>query len=355
MDPRRYPSIAAAVTVLLGQGCGLMTSNGEGPGEPAPQAGGASGGAAASGGSGAAGGLLNIGDFSFGGALVEPCSDSTPAFADQVVTDIGEQRVFYSWTTDEQVAELRAGTELFSRSERPGQGRGLLFDSRARYAEAGASDEATLAGTLANEIFAKARFAWPNPWATVLGFPGETYGNQLLKIELSPQAWIAHFDGRSLRVFDANNAPVPIEAALASPLRIGAIFHVSQSEAGRGYCGSFRAGGIVFREFALGNLAMVARWSLATAEIGQRIQDDIAELRAFEEQLVCIGDTSGWSSDVSCTWSGSFSPQARASYDLSLGLPSELYRPSPTNLEALIAVLEASLPTGEPLIVTAGE
>jgi hypothetical protein len=130
---------------------------------------------------------------------------------------------------------------------------------------------------------------------------------------------------------------------------------VSQAEAGGNYCGSFRSGGIGFREFALGNIAMVARWSLATAEIGQRIQDDIAELRAFEEQLACIGDTSGWSSDVSCTWSGSFSPQARVSYDLSLGLPSELYRPSWANLEALIAVLEASLPTGEPLVVTPGE
>jgi hypothetical protein len=271
------------------------------------------------------------------------------------VTDIGEQRVFYSWTTDEQVAELRAGSELFSRSERPGQGRGLLFDSLASFAEATESDEAKLAATLANDTFAKARFAWPNPWATVLGFPGETYGNQLLKIELSPQAWIAYFDGRSLRVFDEKNAPVPIETALAAPLRIGAIFHVSQAEAGGNYCGSFRSGGIGFREFALGNIAMVARWSLATAEIGQRIQDDIAELRAFEEQLACIGDTSGWSSDVSCTWSGSFSPQARVSYDLSLGLPSELYRPSWANLEALIAVLEASLPTGEPLVVTPGE
>ena len=332
-----------------------MTSNDDPPGGSVPQAGSANGGAAASGGSGTAGGPLNIGDFSFGGALVVPCSASPPPFADQVVTDIGEQRVFYSWTTDEHVAELRAGTQLFSRSERPGQGRGLLFDSLAHYAEAGQSDEATLAGTLANETFAKARFAWPNPWATVLGFPGETYGNQLLKIELLPQAWIAYFDGRSLRVFDAENAPVPLEAALATPLRIGAIFHVSEAEAGGGYCGTFHPGGVGFREFAVGNIAMVARWSLATAEIGQRIQDDIAQLRAFEAELSCVGDTSGWSSNVRCAWSDGFSPNSgRGNYDFALGLPSELYRPSATNLEALIAVLEASLPAGEPLVVTPG-
>ncbi len=110
-------------------------------------------------------------------------------------------------------------------------------------------------------------------------------------------------------------------------------------------------GGVGFREFALGNIAMVARWSLATDEIARRLQDDSSELHAFEEQLACIGDTSAWSSDVACTWSKAFYAGPLSNYDFALGLPSELYRPSAMNLEALIAVLEASLPTGQPLVV----
>jgi hypothetical protein len=352
MHPRRYPSIATAVAALLAQACGTTNSNT--PSNGSHLAGAAGTGGGTSSGGGGSGGTLMLGQS--GAANPSDCSDFEPPFAEQVVTQIGEQRVFYSWTTDEQVAELRSGTELFSRSERPGQGRGVLFDSLADYAGAVDSDGAALAGILANETFAKARFAWPNPWATVLGFPGETYGNQLLKIELSAEAWIAYFDGRSLSVFDANNAPVAIEAALATPARIGAIFHVSEAEAGSSYCGTFASGGVGFREFALGNIAMVTRWSLATEEIGQRLQADIAELNAFAAQLVCLGDTSGWSRHVSCAWSNGFAPgSALSNYDFALGLPSELYRPSATNLEALIAVVEASLPTGEPLVVTPGE
>ena len=335
-----------------------MESNHAAPGEPTQHAGSSNtGGGASSGGSGIAGSLSTAGALSFGGALPgEPCTGSDLPFADQTVTKIGEQRVFYSWTTDEQVAELRAGTELFSRSERPGQGRGMLFDSLAAYAESGDSDEAKLAGTLANELFAKARFAWPNPWATVLGFPGETYGNQLLKIELTAEAWIAYFDGLSLTVFDAENNLVPMEIALSAPQRIGAIFHISQGEAGSSYCGTFSRGGVGFREFALGNIATVARWSLATDEIAERLHRDIAELQAFEAELVCLGDTSSWSSDVGCTWARDYFPTGMlANYDFALGLPSELYRPNASNLEALIATLEASLPTGEPLVVTPGE
>jgi hypothetical protein len=357
MHPRRYPSIATAVAALIAQGCGM--SNSHTPSDNSNLAGmagtdGTSGGTS-SGGSGSGGSLI-LG--SGGIDLTEPCSPAKLPFADQVVTEIGEQRVFYSWTTDEQVAELRAGTELFSRSERPGEGRGLLFTSLAAFAEVGGSPEATLAGTLVNETFAKARFAWPNPWATVLGFPGEAYGNQLLKIELSSEAWIAYFEGGALSVVDVNNEVVPIETALATPERIGAIFHLSEAEAGKAYCGSFSVGGVGFREFALGNIAMVARWSLATEEIGGRLEDDIAELDAFHDKLACLGDTSGWYSDVTCLWRqrSSFGGSSFATaYDLSLALPSELYRPSSTNIEALIATLEASLPTGEPLVVTPGQ
>jgi len=347
MDPRRYPSIVAAITALTAQACGQLAPTPDAVSNGSGAAGTAGQNAAGTSSAGGSAGNVPIGD-----AGGRPDCASDLLLDGQPVTLIGEQRVFYSWTTDEQVTELRAGTELFSRSERAGQGRGLLFTELATFAQAASTPERKLADRLVNETFAKARFAWTNPWATLLGLSGETYGNQLLKIELVPEAWIARFDRYGIGVFDQNNARVPIDMALANPQRIGAIFYQSSGEPSSAHCGTFLQGAVGFREFALGNAAMVERWSLATTEIGDRMKSDIAELRAFEQQLDCVGDTSNWVNDLSCSWdNGYYANSARDRYDFSLALPSELYRPSATNLEALIAALEASLPTGEPLDV----
>ena len=352
---RHYPSIATALTAMIAQACGLFGSNHDVSGDSSQAAGQASGGTR-SGDNGGSGGSLRL-DTPGGAPDVAP-SDDCPTdilFADQVVDQVGKPRIFYSWTTDEQVAELRAGAELFSRSERPGLGRGLLFTELAELAQADTLSQNLLAEQLVNTIFAKARFAWPNPWSTLLGFPGETYGNQLLRIELKADAWIARFDLGVLSVLDANNQQVPLETALTTPERIGAIFYQSRA-AGGAYCGSFSHGAVGFREFALGNLDMVERWSLATPEIAERLASDIAELKAFQAIVACFEVASSWSSDVTCEWgTHNYADHVFNSYDFALGLPSELYLPNPENIAALLAALEMSLPTGEPLDVTPGK
>jgi len=359
----RYPStLATALTALLAQSCGVAESHPQPNGGSGSQT---SGGDSSGGGGSGGGDIISVAGTVELGLGGDDCSDPlAPLFADQTVVDIGEQRTFYSWTTDEQVAELRAGGELFSRSERPGLGRGLLFSDLAAFAEPASTPEQLLAGVLGTMIFAKQRFAWTNPWATLLGFPGETYGGQLLKIELKPEAWIAYVLGaRGLAVLDAQNQVVPIETALASPERIGAIYFQSEAEANGTLvdCGSgtFSHGGVGFREFALGNIDMVKTWSLATPEIAQRLQDDIVKLQAFEAQVGCIPlpDPASWANDVACQWGqrGSIGSDALVSYHFALGLPSELYFPSPSNLSMLIAALEVSMPTGEPLVVTPGQ
>lgn len=290
--------------------------------------------------------------------LPQPCAVQAgdAPFADHVVTSIGQQRIFYSWTTDEQVAELRAGGPLFSRSERPGMGRGQLFDQLAALGQAGATLTNELARELASGPFAKARYAWTNPWATVMGFPGEDYGNQLLRIELLDEAWIASFTDGGLRVFDLQNNEVPLQDAYDNPGRIGAIYYESRAEAGNAYCGSFSRGGVGYREFAVGNIDMVKRWSLATPEIAERLKSDIAELEKLQKVVACFGELSDWSTSVACGWEeGYFGVSVQSNYVFSIGLPSDLYRPTATNIEAVIAALEASMPTGEPLEVSADE
>ena len=145
----RYPTIATAITALIAQACGLVTSS-PSHNDNTPIAGSAGhGGSSSTGGASSTGGVvINIaGEPRV--TLPQPCVVEADApFADQVVASIGEQRIFYSWTTDEQVAELRAGGPLFSRSERPGMGRGQLFDQLAALGQAGATLRPRMAGAV---------------------------------------------------------------------------------------------------------------------------------------------------------------------------------------------------------------
>jgi hypothetical protein len=236
-------------------------------------------------------------------------------------------------------------------------GRGVALTELAAFAAGGTSLEQQLASQLESVVFAKVRFSWTNPWATLLGWPGETYGSQLLEVELKPEAWIGYFDANGLVVYDAQGAIVPTETALANPQQIGAIYYQSSADASSNYCGTFSQGAVGFREFILGNIAMVKHWSLATPEITQRLNDDVAALRSFEAMAACasILDPSTWQSSVSCEWANGYFPGSfLQDYEFSIGIPSEVYWPSPENIEALIAALEASMPTGDPLDVTPG-
>ena len=270
-------------------------------------------------------------------------------------------RVLYSWTTEEQAAELRAGGPLFSRSESPGKGRGLAMTQLAAFGAKGSEPVHSLAAKLADTVFAKLRFSWTNPWATLMGWPGETYGNQLLQVTLRPEAWIAYFTGSdSLRVRDMAGNLVDISSATANPERIGAIYFESKGAEDLTYCGTFSQGAVDFREFVLGNLAMVQTWSLSTPEIAARLQADIAALEAFSANLTCRGlppPQASWAQDVSCTFSGNAPydlERPLSTYDSALAIPSELYYPSPENIAAIVAALKLSLPQGEPLTVNPG-
>jgi hypothetical protein len=346
---RRWrPTLLTAIIALSAQACGLTTD----AGNVGNASGGSSNGGSSNGGSSNGGSGINVGgsiDLDGG------CAVTDSPLREQTVTQIGSQRLFYSWTTDEQVAELRAGGPLFSRSESPAKGRGVAMTQLADYAAAGTLPEQTLAGQLASTVFAKLRFSWTNPWATLLGWPGETYGNQLLQVELKSEAWIAFFDASGLSVYDNQGQLVDIQTALATPQRIGAIYFQSSTDDKSAYCGTFSQGGVAFREFVLGNIGMVKRWSLATPDIAQRLNGDIAKLQAFEKDLGCVQleAQATWTADLTCAWTerNYGGGGALEDYGFALGIPSELYWPSVANIDALIAALRASMPTGDPLVV----
>jgi len=270
------------------------------------------------------------------------------------------RRELFTWTTDEQAAELRRDQVLFTRSERPGIGPGYAFQIIEQMAQNQSSSErAMLASLLGGELFAKARFAWSEPWATRMGWPGEEYGRNLLRIVLKPEAWVAVIRQGNLTVYDQGGQYVPLVDALAAPTRLGMIFYEKDAFVGGPNCGgSFVSGGNGYREFILGNLAMVEEWSLGTQQIRDRLTANIQQLTTFLERIrVCPVRTSAqqWNLDVCCAWPASGDSGVELfAYQQALAIPSDNYLPVPERIAAMIETLQGDLFELDPLIVTPG-
>jgi hypothetical protein len=277
-------------------------------------------------------------------------------FADQMFSRYGKRpNVVYSWTTLEQAAELRKGGPLFSRSERPDLGRGYALDSLAKLASK-SGDLGKLATQLSQSIFSKARYAWTNPWATRMGWPGEQYGNQLVMIEIREDAWHAIFDGESLWVVDPNGKDVSIAEAAANPSRIATITHIHGAYDGGPRCGTFGeylgpnpgnnptfSGSNGYREILIGNASMITRFSLGTKEIATRLQNDIKVLETFATllgQCPPIPFDDQWNGTVTCAWEANIDV-APDDYVHALALPNDYYQPTVENIRRIIDTLNS--------------
>jgi hypothetical protein len=144
--------------------------------------------------------------------------------------------IVWSWTTEEQIEELRRDKILFTRESSPTLGRGHLFDILDARAKNGDETAARLVGI----ELAKGRFGWSNPWATVRGAaPGESYGRELLAITMKADTWYARVQTsrNEITFVDAAGAPVDRKTALASFERVGGTSFITMSRCGRSTAG----------------------------------------------------------------------------------------------------------------------
>ncbi len=193
-----------------------------------------------------------------------------------------------SFTTPEQASALRAGEPLLSKTTSDNGHRGYLFDVLARWAKTGDPVAAELAG----QRFERGRFAWPFLAGTRVS--PERYGDVILNIELRPEALLVAFDASqpsTYRFFDQKGNVVRSEDAVARPDQIGAFFFFASENAwystGGDRCiGTFNAG-LVYREFYIGNPAMIARYSTGTQESLAHLDDEIADLRSLATAIDC--------------------------------------------------------------------
>lgn len=193
----------------------------------------------------------------------DPCALPFPAFDVEGLSNTAPaRRVLYTWTTKAQADELALKRELYTRVADDNGNKGWLFDYLEKYFP---GDK--VAQTLSTPEFQMGRYAWPIPWATLMS-ETEDYGRELVRIDLSEDAWFIGVDSyrsgsNAFSAFDMSSKKVEIAEALESPERIAGIFFSNGVDGGG--CGSV-GGAPGYREFHLCHHATVTEWSLRTEE-----------------------------------------------------------------------------------------
>ncbi|MCW5808744.1 MAG: hypothetical protein KIT31_40715, partial [Deltaproteobacteria bacterium] len=215
---------------------------------------------------------------------VQPRGPADPATAlarDAVFHDRFARRTLYTWTTTEQIEELRRTGVLLSRSESPT--RGTSYAEQVLDALARRGDPTAL--LLYSTGYAKARHAWPAPWATRAGWPDEQYGDQLIRITLRREAILVSLATATgaFAARDASGGAVSLEEARAHPERIAALYFVSDAT-------SPPAPGVpppkaTYREYVVVNEAMIESWAVGTADVARELETNVDTIEALVRYL----------------------------------------------------------------------
>ena len=186
--------------------------------------------------------------------------------ADGVSPDRVARRTLYTWTTSDQVAELVHTNRLLVRDTSPRYG-----SSYVDYVvHALAAQGEPIAQLLDTTTYAKARFAWVSPWPTRLGFPGETYGNELIRVTLRPEAIVLALSTATgtFEAFALDGTRVDH----IDPPRIAALYFVS--DATRPAARGVPAPQTTYREYVLCNESMIESWEVGTADVRATLDHD---------------------------------------------------------------------------------
>jgi hypothetical protein len=208
------------------------------------------------------------------------------------------QKTLYTWTTREQIDELARTRQLLSREESPTLGG--TYSEQVIHALAGAGDR--IAKVVDTTTYAKSRFAWHAPWATRLGWPGEDYGDQLIRVTLSDRAIVLALSTATgaFEARDMQDHGVAADDVLAHPERIAAIYFVS--DAGAPPAAHVPRPTTTYREYILINESMIESWAAGTDDIARELAKEASELDALARFLADrppqpFAVSAGWAAD----------------------------------------------------------
>ncbi|MDC3960444.1 hypothetical protein [Polyangium jinanense] len=245
------------------------------------------------------------------------------------------RRTLWSWTSREQAATLRRDKQLLLDTQLP-EGPTAYVELLERVAAGGGPNGDMARLLLLHPSLRLRRYAWTRPWPTRLGLAERDYGDQLLRVVLSPRAIVARFDPARSAPFefhDLDGRAVSIGQVLADPSVLAAVYHVHTENESP----------VAYREYVLCNEAMVTEWSLATPEIIAVISADHALAQALAGAELEPGPSRPhWASGGG---------DGAALYASALAFDNERYRSTADNFRALADALARAEQVGAPLVV----
>lgn len=272
-------------------------------------------------------------------AASPPVSDLDPvlvALAERAVYhDAFARPLLYTWTTAEQATALRSDRRLLVAEADHGEPSPFI---RALRLLAATDSFADL--LLTHPGLVRRRYAWPSPFATVLGLRERRYGDVLVRIELAPDALVVRFTpGAAVPFALSDMSGEPVDLAAADPARIAAVYHVHDRD------------DLPFREYVVINESRIAAWSLSTPELAAAVDADVSLLRSLRTGPLGHLPTAAVEAPAAPAWTA---PRERPTpldrWHAALAFDNHKYRPTPRNLEAMIAALRAHA-AGAPLHV----
>lgn len=260
--------------------------------------------------------------------------------------------VIWSWTTPEQAAEIRRDKVVFTREKSPTMGRGYLFNVLDRLAAKGNAAAERLTSTAPGGL-STGRYGWHNPWATIRGATdGETYGTELLRIEMKSDTWFAVVgtSTEAIAFIDMQGKPVATSTALASFDRVGGIAFDNDAAAIASCSTGSGGGGMIYRELYVGNEQRLRTVSHRTADILATLDANIAELTKLRSWLSTGGgiiSPATWKCRASGVWRAP-PVDTIERYLASLAFATAPYSPDSDSVGAIVAELTKARFTVDP-------
>ncbi|HTL80583.1 MAG TPA: hypothetical protein VL651_02700 [Bacteroidia bacterium] len=267
-----------------------------------------------------------------------------------VTTENFARKELYTWTTAVQIDELKSGKALLSRSV-SAKGDSSTFDlilsDTARY-------NSPVAKVLRTDMFAKKRFGWASAWPTVMGWEGENYGDQLLKITLKDSAIIVEFSpfcDSLFRYVDINGKPLSEQYVVDHKNQIAAVYFcaakIGSRTMTRGTVGKPKKmnSAIHYREYVICNESMIASWEYGTKNVLAEMNSEISLLNDFGNFLKADGNNKetyyfGYSDPCWTYDPGGF---ATTDYYSVIAFPNDFYLLHPDRIAKISATMQKAL------------
>lgn len=209
---------------------------------------------------------------------------------------------FYTWTTQEQITELKKTNVLLTKSV-SSKNEYSIYDLSLRDSSLLTNEFAAI---LKDPQFAKKRFAWVNSWATIMGWKNETYGDCLIKITLKDSAIIGKFDitnkSEPIAFYFLSGKKLTKTEIQLHKNKITAVYHVNnymgmrnsyahKNKSKTSYKQSENAKvkkeytAIPFREYVIVNESMISNFSFSNDQIADVINGEINYLDRVKENI----------------------------------------------------------------------